>query len=222
MAGRRGGDATDGQAEHRDRQHGLRVVPMGWWLNISAWEGRRLHHDAWSRATQHDMFHNDLYSSPPGRLAKFLDSRGQSRCRRPDESAPRRVVTEVPRSPRDPPPDDILPPLRTPFPEAIGFDEQRIATTLSGRWWAPVRRPPGGRTDSRAASSNGRHTFRSGSSAAATMRCCRSTRKRCASTRSFRRVPSLCPGLHDRPRDAAQQNDQGGQARSSGHPIGDA
>ena len=89
----------------------------------------------WSRATQYDMFHNDLYSSPPGRLARFpqihtdnLDAGAEMRAH---------LAEWLPRCRErlgdTPPPDDILSRLlRTPFPDAIGFDEERIATNIMG------------------------------------------------------------------------------------------
>lgn len=89
----------------------------------------------WSRATQLDMFHNDLFSSPPGRLARFpqvhqdnLDAGAEMKAH---------LAAWIPecraRLNDTPAPDDILSRLlRTPFPDAIGFDTERIAVNVMG------------------------------------------------------------------------------------------
>ncbi len=89
----------------------------------------------WSRATQYDMFHNDVFSSPPGRLARFpqihqdnLDAGAEMKAH---------LAGWIPKCRErlndTPPPDDILSRLlRTPFPDAIGFDSNRIATNIMG------------------------------------------------------------------------------------------
>lgn len=89
----------------------------------------------WSKATQYDMFHNDLYSSPPGRLARFPQIHLDNLAAGAEMRA--HLAAWIPRCRErlgeTPPPDDILSRLlRTPFPDAIGFDEERIATNIMG------------------------------------------------------------------------------------------
>lgn len=89
----------------------------------------------WSKATQYDMFHNDLYSSPPGRLARFPQIHLDNLAAGAEMRA--HLAAWMPRCRArlgdTPPPDDILSRLlRTPFPDAIGFDQERIATNIMG------------------------------------------------------------------------------------------